>query len=138
MIESAHWKDVKGWRWAHFTAREMACKHCDAVKVDETFMDKMDQLRSNLGFPISISSGYRCPDHNAKVSTTGRDGPHTTGKAADPQVSGERAFKLMAEALRLGFKGIGLSQKGPHGSRFVHVDTLENGPGCPRPTVWSY
>lgn len=138
MIEAAHWMDVKDWRWANFTPREMACKHCNAVKVDEGFMDKLEQLRSNLGFSIQISSGYRCPDHNEKVSSTGRAGPHTTGKAADPQVSGVLAFKLMSEALRLGFTGIGLSQKGPHQARFVHLDTLENGLGCPRPACWSY
>jgi zinc D-Ala-D-Ala carboxypeptidase len=101
-------------------------------------MDKLQQLREAVGFPLPISSGYRCPDHNAKVSSTGKTGPHTTGKAADPRMSGEKAFKVMAEACQLGFTGIGLSQKGAHESRFVHVDTLENGPGCPRPTVWSY
>jgi hypothetical protein len=42
----------------------------------------------------------------------------------------------MRLALAKGFTGIGVQQKG--GGRFIHLDNLPNGPGQPRPTVWSY
>lgn len=138
MIESASAKDVQGWRWKHFTPAEMACKCCGRVKADEIFMDRLERLREAYAAPLEVTSGYRCPAHNAAVSSTGADGPHTTGKAADLRVSGGKAFHVVTSALFLGFNGIGLAQKGQHESRFVHVDTLENGPGCPRPTVWTY
>ena len=32
---------------------------------------------------------------------------------------------LSEKARQIGFSGIGVSQKGPHQKRFVHVDTLE-------------
>jgi hypothetical protein len=38
----------------------------------------------------------------------------------------------MEESRKVGFRGIGFSQKGPHHQRFIHLDTLE------REAVWSY
>ena len=61
---------------------------------------------------------------------------HTTGKAADIAVSREDAFHLLSLALSKGFTGIGVQQKGS--GRFIHLDTIENSEGRPRPTVWSY
>jgi zinc D-Ala-D-Ala carboxypeptidase len=104
--------------------------------IDTVFLEKLDELRERCGFPFVISSGYRCPTHNAAVSSTGKSGPHTTGRAADIAVSHGQAFTVLAEALQMGFTGIGVQQKG--GSRFIHLDMLPNGPGQPRPTVWSY
>lgn len=126
------------WRWPNFTKAEMACRCKCGMLPTPGFMDKLQELRDAVGFPLAVSSGARCPAHNAKESHTGETGPHTTGNAADLLVAGDRAFKVVAEATRLKFTGIGISQKGPHGSRFVHVDILSNGPGCPRPFVWSY
>lgn len=126
------------WPYANFTEKEMACKCCGKAYMDPAFMKSLQLLRDAVGFPLAVSSGYRCHEHNAKVSSTGKTGPHTTGKAADLLVSGDRAYRVMREAMQLGFTGVGVSQKGPHGGRFVHVDTIENGPGCPRPTCWSY
>lgn len=101
-------------------------------------MRKVEALRTLCGFPFPITSAYRCPDHNAKVSSTGRTGPHTTGRAIDIGVRGEQAFKLVQLALQYGttFTGIGLQQKGQ--GRFVHLDDLPNAQGQPRPTVWTY
>ena len=74
--------------------------------------------------PLKVSSGFRCEDHNQMVSKTGRNGPHTLAKATDILISGERAMVLFEKARQIGFSGIGLSQKGNHASRFVHLDTL--------------
>ena len=126
------------WPYANFTEAEMACKCCGKSYMDPGFMKKLQKLRDAVGFPLAVSSGYRCEAHNLKVSSTGTKGPHTTGQAADVLVSGDRAYKVVAEATKLGFTGIGVSQKGSHAGRFIHIDTLPNGPGCPRPTTWSY
>src|SRR6185312_8921618 len=100
------------WRWPNFTPEEMACHGDGTLVVDEEFMDRLQALRTKLGFPLPISSGYRSPSYNSAVSHTGDDGPHTTGRAADIVIRGSSAVKLIAAALDLGFTGIGISQKG--------------------------
>lgn len=120
----------------HFHLSEFDCKHCHQNKMDLVFLEQLDELRHVYGKPLVVTSGYRCPDHNAAVSSTGRAGPHTTGRAADLLVSHVEALQLLKLALALGFTGIGVNQKG--GGRFLHVDNLPNASGQPRPTIWSY
>jgi zinc D-Ala-D-Ala carboxypeptidase len=122
--------------WRYFKREEFACRHCGENLIDDAFITELDDLRHHLGFALPISSGYRCPDHNARVSSTGRTGPHTTGRAADIAVSHARAYEVLQAAMMLKFSGIGVNQKG--GSRFIHLDSLPNAAGQPRPTIWSY
>lgn len=122
----------------HFSRGELACRcGCGRMEIPREFVQKLENLRQACAFPFPISSGYRCPDYNARVSSTGRDGPHTKS-AVDIRVSGAQAWVLVGMATRYGFKGIGIAQKGPHGSRFIHLDDLPDAPGQPRPTIWSY
>jgi zinc D-Ala-D-Ala carboxypeptidase len=100
-------------------------------------MDRMDILRCTVGFPLVVSSGYRCPSYNASISKTGTRGPHTTGRAIDLLVTSEDALTVVGEAYNLGFTGIGVSQKGDHKKRFIHLDDLSS-PEFPRPTIFSY
>ena len=74
------------------------------------------------------------PRHNNQVSTAKnkKNGVHTLGQASDILISGERAMLLFEKARQIGFSGIGLSQRGDHVSRFVHLDTK------PRKALWSY
>ena len=102
------------------------------------FMEKVETLRVKLGRPLRVSSAARCPEHNAKVSATGLTGPHTTGRAIDLLCSGLVAYEVMELAFNMSFTGIGVSQKGEHLKRFIHIDDLTNAAGQPRPTVWSY
>lgn len=121
------------WRWPNFTSDELRCRcGCGQVAMDAGFMDQLQGLRDLLQFPLPVTSGYRCPAHNARVSSTGPTGPHTTGKAADLAVERARAHRLLCVAPQM-FSGVGVQQKGT--GRFIHLDTLI-GPG--RPTVWSY
>lgn len=99
------------------------------------FMSKLVALRTYLDFPFPVSSAFRCPEHNQRVSSTGANGPHTTGRAIDIAVRGEQAYEIVSQAARFGFTGIGVAQKG--GGRFIHLDDLEY-PDAPRPWVWSY
>ncbi len=122
----------------YFSISEFACRcgTCDN-RIDLGFVLELDELRHRYGKPLMVSSGYRCPAYNAKVSSTGRTGPHTTGKAADVLVDRGEAFQLLRLAIMgMDFTGIGIQQKG--GARFIHLDTLHNAPGQPRPTIWSY
>jgi uncharacterized protein YcbK (DUF882 family) len=106
------------------------------VYMDRTFLSYLDTLRDKCGFPFIITSGYRSPEYNAQISSTGRNGPHTTGKAADIAVSHENAFILLQNAVSLDcFTGIGFNQKG--NNRFIHLDILTP-EEAPRPRIWSY
>lgn len=130
--------EVRNWRWSNFTPDEFRCKGSGEVAMNQEFMDRLQRLRGVFARPMIVTSGYRSPEHNDRVSKTGRDGPHTTGRAADIQVSGSDAFELFRIVLAHGFTGIGVMQKGPHKSRFIHLDDLEQAPSRPRPRLWSY
>jgi uncharacterized protein YcbK (DUF882 family) len=120
----------------HFSKAELTCKCGCGLLPEESFMAKVEQLRLVYGKPMPITSGARCALHNGEVSSTGDNGPHTKRRAIDVAIRGEDAVALLRIALSQGFTGIGVSQKGA--SRFLHLDDLPNGPGCPRPMIWSY
>jgi zinc D-Ala-D-Ala carboxypeptidase len=105
-------------------------------KMNPAFLCKVDKLRGNCGFAFVISSGYRSPEYNMQVSETGGEGPHTTGRAVDILCNAQQCFIIVREAIKLGFNGIGISQKGT--KRFVHLDDLTAADGYPRPVIWSY
>ena len=134
-------------RYPNFTEDEMRCKGeacCGGrADMDPEFMSMLQGLRTAYGKPMAVTSAYRCPDHNDRVSGTGRDGPHTTGRAADVAVARRSSFELLKFAFLWGMTGIGVKQRGPPDKRFIHLDNLlELYEGDrlvrPRPTTWSY
>lgn len=112
----------------HFTESEFKCPCCGKAQMDQEFLETLDFVRNALGFPFVITSGYRCPDYNNQISSTGSDGPHTTGKAADIALSYANA-RAAIDLFVYEFNGIGLKQHGT--GRFIHVDQLE-------PRIWTY
>lgn len=100
-------------------------------------MGRLELMRTEAAFPFVVTSGFRCPEYNAKVSSTGLDGPHTTGLAVDLAVRGSHAFLLTKLAIKHGMTGIGVSQKGD--GRFLHFDSIQPGDKKHlRPWIWSY
>ena len=114
---------------------EMRCTHCGAYEMDDTFMQRLDQLREDMGFAFPVTSGYRCSKHPIEARKTAPVA-HTSGRAVDIGVKGEEAYRLIEGAIELKFKGIGIAQKGK--SRFIHLDDIPNSPDRPRPWIWSY
>ena len=49
--------------WKNFKLEEFSCKHCGKNEINHKLIDKLQLLRDDLGFPLVISSGYRCPEH---------------------------------------------------------------------------
>ena len=131
--------------YRNFSRAELMCRcGCQRMEMDHEFMLKIQRMRAVSEKPFTVTSAFRCPEHNNNVSSTGYDGPHTTGHAIDLQFFGNDAFALLElvftdsdEWIRE-FTGIGVSQKGSHGARFIHLDDLPNAPGQPRPWIWSY
>lgn len=125
--------------WEYFSEDELKCRcGCGKADMDPYFMQKLHALRKTLNFPLLVNSGFRCPDYNTKVSNTGGNGPHTTGRAVDIAISGKEAYYLIQYAANFSFQGIGVKQTGPHNQRYIHLDDLTDKDGYPRPTVWSY
>ncbi len=125
-----HWDD-----FPNFERSELACQHCGRAEMDEDFMWRLQDLREAYGKPMRITSGYRCPEHPIEARKS-KPGAHTTGRAVDVGVARGDAYALMRLAMRMGFTGVGVQQKGD--GRFVHLDDLTSKEGWPRPTVWSY
>ena len=96
------------------------------------FLDLMDQIRDAVGEPLTVTSGYRCPTHNASVSSTGATGPHTTGRAIDIKADSRLRFLLIQAVLKQGITRIGVAKT------FIHLDDLDELDGFPSPRVWSY
>lgn len=126
------------WLWPHFTPEEMQCQHCRRLCIVPETMNKLERIRVDLDSPMTITSGYRCPVHNANVASTGLSGPHTTGQAVDVAIYGETVAALVALAHQHGMTGFGLRQKGAYRNRIVHLDDLEPADGRPRPHTWTY
>ena len=95
-------------------------------------MGKLQAFRMQYGKPMRITSGYRCPEHPLEAKKS-KPGAHASGLACDVGVDGQEAYDILKLAFQLGFKGIGVNQKGT--GRFIHLDMLEE---APRPNVWSY
>jgi uncharacterized protein YcbK (DUF882 family) len=100
--------------------------------MEPDFMHRLQILRDRFKKPMTITSGYRCPQHPIEA-TKSAPGPHSTGMAADIGVQGADAHRILSIALDMNFKGIGVQQKGD--KRFLHLDDLTDGA---RPTIWSY
>jgi len=109
----------------YFSEDELRCKcGCDVYLFDESALSILNSIRHDCGFPLPVSSGYRCKS---------KPGAHTTGKAVDLAVSRGLAHTVLRVAFAHGVPRIGVNQKGD--SRFIHLDWCDD---CPNPTVWSY
>ena len=124
----------------NFSVAECQCRcGCGAADMDPDFMKILQNIRDEMKRPLKISSGVRCISHNSKVSSTGKDGPHVPRShgtaASDILIFGADALRMIDIARKHGVSGVGISQRGPHAKRFIHLDCISD---HPRPTMWSY
>jgi Uncharacterized protein conserved in bacteria len=104
----------------HFNEDEFRCKCCGRLPeggMDSELIDKLELLRTAVGKPLYILSGYRCEKHNTDVGGAPRS-QHLLGKAADVAAARIGVDTLARAAERAGFRGIGRYRK----QGFVHVD----------------
>ena len=123
--------------WQYFTEEEMACKGTGECEMEPEFMDKLIAIREQIGKPMIITSGYRHLAHNSTIGGA-KNSPHLYGRALYVKVAGGDALELIEVALHYGMTGIGVKQRGPHDSRFIHIDDMPNSDDHPRPWMWSY
>lgn len=79
-------------RW--FKVKEFACKDgSPVVFIDEYLWTTLSILRTKIGKPIIITSGYRTPEWNEKCGGA-KYSYHMRGMAADIRVNGMSAKEL--------------------------------------------
>lgn len=104
----------------HFSVAEFSCHGqtcgCTEVKVDEALVERLEDIRNHFGARTYISSGYRCPTHNASVGGASKS-YHMRGQAADIVVEGVSPAEVAKYAESIGILGIGLYDS------FTHIDT---------------
>lgn len=112
-------RGAKGNITTNLTIEEFQCKcgKCSATVHDEALSFGLQKIRTHFGKALVITSGYRCPTHNANVGGSSQS-YHTKGQAADFYVAGVNCSEVAAYAESIGFYGIGLYDDG-----YLHVDT---------------
>ena len=66
----------------HFKDAEFACKCCGKIIVSQDLQNALEWIRKQLGVPMQITSGYRCPARN-KHEKGAKNSQHMFGRAAD-------------------------------------------------------
>ena len=119
----------------YFSEKELSCPCCGKNGFNEFTLLKFNRVRQDVGFPMIMSSGYRCPEYNKKRGFTQS---HSTGQCGDIACDRLEALLIVQSALDKGFTGFGIKQKG--NSRCIHLDDLPQdlNIGRPRPHIWSY
>jgi|DEB0MinimDraft_6_1074348.scaffolds.fasta_scaffold47763_3 zinc D-Ala-D-Ala carboxypeptidase len=119
----------------HFKRKELQCSFSGECQMQDWFMEKLEALRMDYNRPMRLSSAFRSIEHpRERTKPGGKGGRHTQGVAVDCLVYGEDALDLISLALKHGFNGIGVSQKGDFNSRFIHLDIRQES----SPAIWSY
>lgn len=117
-------------KFPDFQASEFACSHCGKVAMDEDFVQLLQAIRAELGIPLVINSGYRCPIYNAEISSSGYNGSHTLGLAVDIKVnSAVTRARIFEAAYKRGVRRFGIAKT------FIHLDTSTQHPS---PAIWGY
>ena len=126
--EQSEWKE----KWKNFGLDEFKCKcGCGHVEVNSDLLDLLQKARDVLG-PLMLTSAYRCPNHNDKVSSTGPEGPHTTGLAVDIHVSNSQHRKELIDYFTNKVSGLGIAKT------FIHIDIIPSERISARPNCWLY
>lgn len=106
---------------AHFKVREFACGDgSDAVLVAPRLVMVLETIRAHFGSAVTINSGYRTPQYNAKANGVVHS-QHCYGTAADISVKGQTPEAVAAYVRQLmpDWGGVGIYKS------FTHVDVRE-------------
>jgi zinc D-Ala-D-Ala carboxypeptidase len=108
----------------HFNAKEFTC-HCGVCKfqkISRELVNRLERVRVAYGAPITVTSGYRCVNHQAAlrkkgVQTAVGTSTHELSHACD--IFGADMPKLL-KLLEQEFKSIGIAKT------FYHVDLRDD------------
>lgn len=106
----------------HFKRSEFNCPCCKKESMDDDFLLRVDQARTEADVPFRITSGFRCENYQLDLKKRGYEtangvSPHMKGVACDISVSNDsRRWDIIDALIGVGFNRIGI------GSNFVHAD----------------
>ena len=114
----------------HFNSEEFECRcGCGRADMDMQFVEWLEQVRVRAGIPFFITSGFRCPSHNAAVGGV-PNSAHMRGTAVDIRVNGGgQRHSIVKAAMSYDAYGVGVA------GGFIHLD---RDLVVPRPMLWSY
>ena len=118
-----HWSEISesAWPYRFFKPNEIACHGTGELGINNEALTALDDFRSILGSPISLSSAYRSPYWNAKCGGAPLSSHTTRGSngatAFDVKLNGHDKTILRELAERVGFKGFGMRY-----NTFIHID----------------
>jgi uncharacterized protein YcbK (DUF882 family) len=115
----------------HFNSSEFESPDCDKHKISVDLVNKLESLRLDYNRSITVTSGYRSKEHNAKVGGV-ENSQHVQGMAAD--LTGKDLDKLHELCLTI-FNAIGDGRKK---GKFIHVDVRTLPPGKKGPITFGY
>ncbi len=101
-----------------YEASDFKCKcGCDTNNISPAVVNTLNELYAKLNKYISITSGYRCPNHPESIKNP--NSSHIGGIACDIIADSSRdRFLVVRTLLELGIKRIGISGK----KHFIHFD----------------
>jgi uncharacterized protein YcbK (DUF882 family) len=104
---------------------------CGEQRISIELIRRLDEVRAELGEPISVTSGYRCEDRQEqlrglglKTVAAGNRSQHELGNAADLTTKNMAALESLLSSK---FDAIGVAKK------FLHVDMRSDKKRC-----WKY
>ena len=109
------WKDIRYFTRAEFRC---PCASCGGFPAEpaEKLVHLAEQVREHFGSPADVSSGVRCPRHNAEVGGVWNS-LHLTGRAMDFRVRGKTAAEVLSYV-----KTLPVHYAYAIDDRFVHMD----------------
>lgn len=122
---------------AHFTLAELtASTKAQQLRLDNTppaellprlilVAEMLERIRTTLQAPITVTSGYRCPELNRAIGGVSSS-DHTQGHAADIVAPGYGTPYQIAKTLAPQVSVLGIGQlilEGIGGKQWVHVST---------------
>lgn len=112
----------------HFMYSDFICPCCDTLRIVPGFYSHvtlLERMRQELGFPILVTSGFRCRNYNAQIGGAPKSWHLLFATDVKPHDGDRDKLKIMYEiAIKLGFGGTGSYET------HIHVDLR------PEPMKW--
>lgn len=105
----------------HFVTFEFECQcgKCEDQQISEILISRLESLRSLMGKPLKITSGFRCHAHQLHLAslfeTAKGVSQHELGSACDILVEGHDKKRLITTCKTL-FRAVGIAKT------FIHLD----------------
>ncbi|WP_320169957.1 D-Ala-D-Ala carboxypeptidase family metallohydrolase [Maridesulfovibrio sp.] len=123
---------VKSKFFSQETDPHLACECCGVCDLVPGLLEQLDVARSLAGVPFTITSGFRCAEHNAAIGSKPTSS-HVRGYAVDiAATSGPERAAILKGLIMAGFERIGIAKS------FIHVDIDPEKLESMGPVTWVY